>query len=386
MPRSYPFSEPIGLELDPTYAELRTQCPVSRVRFPNGGEGWLAASYETVKAVLTDARFSRSAAVNKDVPRLSPLHGPRSLLTLDPPDHTWVRRLLSVGLTPRHIQNLRPQTQQVVDRLLDGLQPPADVSTQFSLPLAITATCDLMGIPRENHEVVHHLIDGMSRMTQRPEQHAAVHERLSAFCVDLIESRRREPVEDLIGLLVKAQDEVEGFTDEELVMLIRLFIIAGVDTTANQLSNSVYALLTHPDQLALLRARPELYPGAVEELLRFVPLTTGSFTRVATADVEIAGVTVPAGDGIMVSLPSANRDESAFAEPNRLDLTRDRDNRHVAFGHGPHHCPGSQLARMVLQTALRSFVERLPTVRLAEPVSYVPSRQTLWPEAVVVSW
>jgi len=212
---------------------------------------------------------------------------------------------------------------------------------------------------------------------------------LVTYMAGLVGQRRREPTDDLLGALVLARDEGDRLTEQELISLAMTLLAGGHETTANQIANSVYLLLTHPDQLALLRSRPEPIPGAVEEMMRFVPLAaTAGTPRYATADVELTGGTVPAGDAVLVFVPAANRDPRVFPDPDRLDVTRGPAAQ-LALGHGAHHCLGAGLARMELQVALGSLLERFPGLRLAvdkDELRWKAGTLVRGPLALPVAW
>jgi cytochrome P450 len=368
--RSYPFGELEGLELHPLYGYLREHEPLSRVRLPYGEETWLVVRHGDARTVFGDLRFSRAAALDRDEPRLGPLSLPKGIMTMDPPEHTRLRSLVAKAFTARRIGRLRPMTERVAGELLDAMAaagPPADLVRDFGLPLPVAVICDLLGVPyqdRERFQLWSRALLTLSGMD--PEESRAHVASLGAYMTELLDRRRGDPADDLLSALVLAHDEGDRLTGEELVALSIGLLAAGYETTANQIPDSVVVLLADPDQLALLRDRPDLLPTAVEELLRFVPLAPGAAVpRYATEDVELSGGTVRAGDPVVVARTAANRDPRVFAEPDRLDLTRD-PNPHLGFGHGVHHCLGAQLARMELQVALGALLARFPGLRLAE--------------------
>ncbi|MQY04664.1 cytochrome P450 [Actinomadura macrotermitis] len=394
--REYPFiGEPAGVEVDPLYARLRREEPVSRVRLPYGGEGWLVTRYEDTKKVFADPRFSRAATVGReDVPRTTP--EPASggfLLSMDPPEHSRLRRLVAKAFTNRRVERLRPRVQEIVDARLEEIErsgPPADLVRGLALPLPITVLCEMLGVPPQDQDRFRDFSDAiLSTTAYTREEIFAVRDALLAYLAGMVRQRREHPADDLLGALVAARDEGDRLSEEELVNLGVGLLIAGHGTTANQISNFTYVLLTRPDRWDLLRDRPDLVPGAVEELLRYVEFGTGgSFARVATEDVEVGGVLVRAGEAVFVNAQAANRDESVFDHPDDVDLTR-RPNPHLTFGHGLHHCLGAQLARLILQVAIGSLLQRFPALRLAVPADEVPWKTGLLvrgPNALPVSW
>ncbi|AFU03422.1 cytochrome P450 [Nocardia brasiliensis] len=393
--RRYPFGEPFRLDIDPLYAKLRREEPITRVQLPYGGAGWLVTRYEDVKLVLADQRFSRSAAVEReDIPRATPEPARRnSLLSMDPPEHSRLRKLVAKAFTGRRVELLRPRAQEIVDERLAAIErlgPPADLVEQLALPLPVTVICEMLGVPpRDQHRFRDFSDTVLSTTAYTREQIAAARVNLEAYLAELVAQRRAEPTDDLLGALVAARDDEDRLTEDELVNLGIGLLIAGHETTANQLANFTYVLLTNPGQWEMLCARPDSVPAAIEELLRYVQLGSGgSSPRIATEDIELCGVTVRAGEAVFVNTQAANRDEAVFADPETLDLAR-QHNPHLAFGHGVHHCLGAQLARVELQVALGSLLRRFPTLRLAVPIEDVPWKTGLLvrgPKSLPVSW
>ncbi|WP_378731359.1 cytochrome P450 [Nocardia brasiliensis] len=393
--RHYPFGEPVRLDMDPLYAKLRREEPISRVRLPYGGEGWLVTRYADAKLVLADPRFSRAATVEReDIPRTTPQPAARnSLLSMDPPEHSRLRKLVAKAFTARRVEQLRPRAQQIVDQRLAEIEasgPVADLVQSLALPLPVTVICEMLGIPTEDQHRFREFSDTvLSTTAHTSEQITDARTALEMYLAELVAQRRRQPTDDLLGALVAARDNDDRLSEDELVNLGIGLLIAGHETTANQIANFTYLLLTEPAHWELLRGKPELVPGAVEELLRYVQLGSGgAFARVATEDVRIGDVTVRAGEAVIVNTQAANRDEGVFDHPDELDLTR-TSNPHMAFGHGVHHCLGAQLARLELQVALSSLLRRFPTLRLAVPVEEVPWKTGLLvrgPKALPVTW
>jgi cytochrome P450 len=367
--RAYPFGAAHRLELHDMYRYAQEHEPLCRVRMPYGEEAWLVTRYADVKTVLGDSRFSRSVAATRDEPRVAPDISPLGLLDMDPPEHTRLRRLVSKAFTARQVEQLRPRIEQIANDLVTSMVtqgPPADLVASIGVPLPMTVICELLGVRYADRGQFETWTDGaMSTTALTPEQRADCFANLMAFMTDLVDEHRRTPADDLLGTLVLAHDEQERLSEGELTFLALTLLGAGYETTANQIGNFAYLLLTHPDQLTLLRQSPELIPGAVEELLRFVPLGTNSAVpRYATTDVELSGGTVPAGDPVFAFTPAANRDPRVFPDPDCLDVTRQAA-PHVSFGHGGHHCVGAPLARLELQVALTTLLAALPGLRLA---------------------
>lgn len=393
--RRYPFGEPVRLDMDPLFTKLRREEPVCRVELPYGGEGWLVTRYEDVKLVLADPRFSRAATVGReDLPRATPAPvRPDSLLSMDPPEHSRLRKLVAKAFTGRRVAELRPRTRAIVDEKLTALEQagaPADLVEGFALPLPVTVICEMLGVPPRDQHRFRDFSDAiLSTTAYTREQIESARDSLETYLAEVVAERRQRPTDDLLGALVAARDEEDRLSERELVNLGVGLLIAGHETTANQIANFTYVLLTQREYWELLRAEPELIPGAVEELLRYVQLGAGAGQpRVATEDVVLSGVTVRAGDSVFVNTQAANRDENVFDDPESLDLTRQR-NPHVAFGYGAHHCLGAQLARVELQVALEALLERFPSLRLSLPLDEIPWKSGLLvrgPKQLLVEW
>jgi cytochrome P450 len=392
----YPLGEPRGLVVDPRFAAMREERPVSRVRLPFGGEAWLVTRYADVRTVLSDRRFMRSLTVGKDAPRATEaIEDASSIITMDPPEHSRLRRLVSGAFTPRRVELLRPRVQELADELIDQLiaqGPGADLVQAFSIPLPIIALCELLGVPREDRHQVHAWTDTMLSLSGASQDFTEImnaQRGLWGYIAGLVAQRRETPTDDLIGALVRARDSEGRLTEGELIDLTGGILAVGHETTANHISNMIYTLLTNPDQLALLRADPGLVPSAIEELIRFVPLNASvGFAHIATEDIEISGQLIRAGEAVFADLDAANRDTGVFERPEELDVTRER-NWHVGFGHGPHHCLGAQMARLELQVAIGTLLRRFPDLALAvapEDVAWLKQRRQRGPEALPLTW
>lgn len=392
--RPYPFGEVVRLDTNPLYDTLRREEPISRVVLPYGGEGWLVTRYEDTKNVLGDPRFSTAAAVGReDVPRCLPRPPSPTMVTMDPPEHTRLRKLVVKAFTAKRLAELRPRIRQIVDERLTEMEragQPADLVAQLALPLPVTVICDMFGVPPEDHfRFVEFSEAVMSTTGASPDEIGEALGRFWAYLGELVARRRADPSDDLLTALIAARDEEDRLSEDELIGLMLILLVAGHETTANQIANFTYLLLADRDRWEQLRGDPGLIPGAVEELLRWVQLSVGGFSpRIAKEDVEVCGVTVRAGEAVFTHTPSANRDESVFANGGVLDLTREV-NPHIAFGHGVHYCLGAQLARLELQESLAGLIQRFPSLRLALPADEVPWKSGLLvcgPEALPLSW
>ncbi|MFD0279679.1 cytochrome P450 [Kitasatospora sp. NPDC127111] len=391
-----PFNHTEGLEFDPLLKRILTEEPIARIRLPHGeGEAWLATRYEDVRVVTTDRRFSRAAGIGRDLPRMTPapIAQVEAINLMDPPAHNRLRRLVAKGFTNRQVERMRPRTQRIVDGYLDEMAEhgsPADLVRHLSARLPMTTICELLDIPeRDRAELRGHAVAMMAMGPGGGDGQVRAKAALRAYFTELTAARRRDPGEDLISALATARDEEELLDDQELAVMAMVLLVTGHDTSTYQLSNITYTLLTHPEQLAGLRARPETLPRALEELLRFIPFRQGvGIARVATEDVELGGVPIRAGEAVHVSYLAANRDPAVFERPDELDLDRGAAH-HMTFGHGTHHCAGAHLARMELQVAIGTLLRRFPGLRLAVPAEELDWRTgSIWryPRTLPVAW
>ncbi|MFD9734942.1 cytochrome P450 [Umezawaea sp. NPDC059074] len=395
-PVDYPFNRAEDLELDERYARARAGRKLVRVTMPYGEEGWLATRHEDVRIVLGDQRFSRAAAAAAGLaePRTSPQTvGPGVILSMDPPEHSRVRRLAGKAFTHRNVEALRPKAKQVANELVDRMVErgaPVDLIEHFASPLPVAVICDLLGVPvADQHRFLVWSEVFASSTTLSAEETQEHLGSLVAYMSELLRQRQEEPADDLLSRLVLARDQDDRFTAEEILSFAIVLLGAGHENITSQIPNFVHTLLRHPEELDRLRADPALVPQAVEELMRFVPLGLGPvLARYATEDVEVGGVLVRAGEPVVASLGSANRDEDVFERADELDLTR-KPGPHVGFGHGPHHCLGAAMARMEMQVALETVLERFPELRIAVPEDELKWRVGTFMRSVVelpVAW
>ncbi|MFI2378451.1 cytochrome P450 [Streptomyces sp. NPDC018964] len=371
----YPFHRPSAVEVPPVYEELRAKCPVARVQLPSGDEGFVVSRYEDARTVLADLRFSRAAMLAEGAPRLTaapPMPG--SLFTMDPPEHTRVRKLVSREFTARRVQNLRPRIQQLTDEMLDGMEklsPPVDLNPVFAFPLPVMVICELLGVPFEDRDRFRGWSDAFVSLTAHSEQEV-MEQRMAMvqYLAELVRRKREEPADDLMSALVAVHDEDgDRLSEHELITMGITLLVAGHETTVSMIGKCVLTLLRHPEHLAALREHPESIEHVVEELLRINPIGDGGPFRVTLEDVEIAGTTIPKGSGVIAAVASANQDPDRFGEATGdFDPARQSATAHLAFGHGAHFCLGAALARAELQIALSSLIRRFPRLALAEEV------------------
>jgi len=369
-----------------TWGAWREQGPVLRGEALDGSPAWYVTRQEDVRVVLADPRFVNDpdsvpagVRVNDVRKRVMASFGltdelagyvTDSILDRDGADHTRLRKLVSRAFTVRRVGELRPRVAAIAADLLDRLPERFDLMSTYSYPLPITVICELVGVPEADRQEwrgwAGHLFS-MDR-SRLPDALRGMVDHTKG----LIAARRADPQDDLITGLLQAREDDDRLTEREVVTLVFTLVLAGHETTANLIGNGVRALLTHPDQLAMLRADPALWPGAVNELMRWTGPILGTRTRYAREDVELGGVRIAAGEAVQAMLVSANRDPRSYADPDRLDITRrpaGHGEGHVGFGHGAHYCLGAALARQEGEIALRALFERYPDLALdsAEP-------------------
>jgi cytochrome P450 len=367
---TYPFDTPAGLEYDPEGLRLLVRAPVVRAVTPDGRELWLALGYHEVRQALSDPRLSREAATKPGTPTVTQSSiDPLLMVGMDQPRHTRIRRLVAAAFGPRRVERLEPRVQEMVDGLLGELaaQPrPADLVRLLAAPLPIMVICELLGVPLADRDLIREWAGKLMATTaySPAEIHQAIGE-VNAYLAELIERRRAEPDGALISALIDVNDQGDHLSPAELTSNVQLLLIAGHETTVNQLGNSVVTLFEHPEQADVLREKPELWPQAVDELLRHSMLVSSTLPRVAVADVELGGTLIRAGECVLPVVGVANRDPRAFPDPLRFDVLRGGPAPHLGLGHGAHYCLGANLAKLEMRLALCSLVSRFPTLEPA---------------------
>ncbi|GHG48308.1 cytochrome P450 family protein [Streptomyces griseocarneus] len=357
-----------------TYAALREAGPVHRITGSDGRPAWLVTRYDDVRRALADPRLSldRSHALPGNYSGFSlPPALDANLLNMDPPDHTRVRRLVVKAFTPGRVDRLRAPVRQVADELLDALEAGderrTDLLESYAGPLPIIVICDLLGIPPHARQDFRAWTDAMiTPDRERPHLMKEAVAGLMGYFTGLIRDKRAEPADDLLSDLIAVRDGEDALSEDELTSLAFLILFAGYENTVHLIVNAVLALLDHPALLSELRANPDGLGAAVEEIGRWDGPSPLAIRRFPLEDVEIGGVTVPAGETVLLSIASANRDPGHFPDPDRLDLRRDRSG-HLALGHGIHYCLGAPLARMETETALAALLERFKNLELDVP-------------------
>ncbi|MFJ2233395.1 cytochrome P450 [Streptomyces sp. NPDC087859] len=333
---------------------LRTQGPVHRVHVPGSGEAWMVVGWELARAALTDPRLANDIRYSASWESDGGHALGRNMLQSDPPQHTRLRRLVAGHFSAGRIGALGPRVEEIAGELISVLprQGTVDIVGQYALPLPVTVICELLGVPAEERDGFHAWSNELVMPTS-PEAAAAAGAALTA-CLTELTGRSGTLLGDLAG-------DLDG---EELLGMAFLLLVAGHETTVNLISATLHGLLSHPDQLALLRDDPGLTESAVEEALRhYSPVHTTAF-RFAAEPLELAGVRIAAGDAVLVSLAAASRDPLRFPDPDRFDITR-RTTGHLGFGHGLHHCLGAPLARMEAAVAVRLLLRHRPALAFA---------------------
>jgi cytochrome P450 len=366
------------------YERLREQGTISKVPTVDGGATWWATNRVDVRAILADPRFSSNRHDPK-FPLLLPdpavrrqaRSQPPMMITMDGTEHAAARRAVIGEFTVKRLAGLRPRIQEIVDGFIDAMlateQRSVDLVRALSLPVPSLVICELLGVPYADHDFFQVRSSTMLSRTSTAAQRQAAVTELRAFLDPLLTAKETEPGDDLLSRQVEKQ-RAEGEEDhQKLIDLALLLLVAGHETTANMISLGVVALLKDPEQLAALQADPTKIPMAVEELLRYFSIAD-PIPRLATEDVEVGGVTVKAGEGVIASGFAANFDPDAFTDAAELDVERGT-RAHVAFGYGPHQCLGQNLARQELEIVFETLFRRIPELTLATPIEDIPFKE-----------
>ncbi|MFE9449933.1 cytochrome P450 [Streptomyces sp. NPDC006739] len=363
---SWPLTRTCPMAPPAAYAELR-QGPPRKVNLPDGGWAWLVTKYEDVRQALMDPRFSSDDTKPgfRGRIQLPPDRNMNSFWRMDEPEHGKQRHMVMTEFTARRIKELRPRIQELVDDLLDKLERlprPLDLFTEFCLPLPTLVIARLLGVPESDYLT----FSEQSRLClalDAPDKALAAYQDMTAYLHRLCEEKEREPKDDLISRLITDHVLTGELAREDLVPLVRLVLIAGYETTTNQIALSVLSLLTDAELRATLRDDPEKILPFIEESLRFWSVSHDNILRLVDTDMEFGGARMHKGEAVIVAIPSANHDPSVYDEPSRFDISRDTQ-KHVAFGHGTHLCPGAPLARREIEMAITSLFARFPDIRL----------------------
>jgi cytochrome P450 len=360
----------------PFYAQLLAENPIFPVVALRGQRAWLITRYGDTLAALKDERLvkDRHHAMTPEQLKKAP-HMPsffkafeRGLLSLDDPDHARLRALVHKAFTPRRIEGMRGQIQEVTDELLDAAQSKGsmDLIADFALPLPLTMIARILGIPTKDNHKFRRWTKTLLSAADNPNPLVLVPTTMSFmnYMRKKIKERQKYPEDDLITALTQAKEGNDQMTEDEILSMIFLLLSAGHETTVNLIGSGTLALLENPDQLAKWRDDPTLAKTAVEELVRYVCPAETATERYAREDITIAGTTIPRGELVLAVVASANRDEHYFEAPDTLDITR-TNNRHLAFGQGIHYCLGAPLARIEGQIAITALLQRMPNLHLS---------------------
>jgi cytochrome P450 len=366
----------------PVYARLRDSAPVHRISGTDGRPAWLVTRYDDVRRLLGDPRLSldkRHATPGNYHGLALPPALDANLLNMDPPDHTRIRRLVAQAFGPNRIARLREPVRRTAEQLLDAVaaEEQVDLVAAYAAPLPITVICDLLGVdPADRHDFRLWTDTLVAPDPARPDLAKGAIGAMLGFFTGLIAGKRARPADDLLSAMISARDEGDRLSEDELMSLAFLILFAGYENTVQLLGNAVLALLSHPDQLAALRADPGRTAAAVEELTRFDGPAPLAIRRFPVEDVSVGGVVVPAGETVLLSLAAADRDPARFADPDRLDLDRDASG-HLGLGHGIHYCLGAPLARMETEIALTALLDRFPRLALGVPPEQLRRRPSM---------
>jgi cytochrome P450 len=372
----------------PLFAQLRKEMPVWTTILPDKTRIWLLSRYEDILALFSDGRFTKSrynAMTPEQLrrppwipPMLKPLE--RNMLDLDPPDHTRLRGLVHQAFTPRLVEQMRLRVESIAEELLDiaARRGEMDAIGDYALPLPLTIITEILGVPARDRDRFHRwskVIVSVNHFNMSWRIIPAVW-RFNRYLRGFLKVRRAVPQDDLISALIHAEETGDRLSEDELLAMVFLLLVAGHETTVNLIGSGVLELLKNPEQMEQLRCSPSLIKTAIEELLRFTSPVFLSTERYARQEVMLHGVTIPQGGMVLAVIGSANRDEKVFSKPDELDLTRE-PNKHLSFGQGIHYCLGAPLARLEAQIAINMLLARAPGLRLQRPPESLSWRRSL---------
>ncbi|MFI9766596.1 cytochrome P450 [Streptomyces sp. NPDC052415] len=390
--RDWPALDVDGTDFDPVLADLMREGPLTRIRLPHGeGWAWLATRYDDVKAITNDPRFGRAEVTTRQVTRMAPHFKPRpgSLAFADQPDHNRLRKPVAGAFTVGAMKRLRPRAQRILDTLVDRVVqdgPPADLVERVLEPFPLAVVSEVMGVPAADRAQVHAWTRRIISTTGAEDAEQAKN-GLYGWITETVRARAHSTGDDVYSLLGSAVHR-EEISETEAVGLAGPLQIGGEAVTHN-CGQMLYLLLTRPELMERMRARPEERGAVLDELLRFVPHRSSvGLARIALEDVELHGLLIRAGDPVYVSYLAANRDPEVFTDPDRIDPDR-AASPHLAFGNGPHYCTGAVLARLQTELLVGTVLDRLPGLRLAvAPEEVVWRRRTMirGPQSLPCTW
>jgi cytochrome P450 len=378
MPRACPFRPPAQ------YADLREREPVSRVVLPTGRVAWLVTRHDLARQLLADQRVS----VNRAHPGYPALTAATAgmgaaqvkgfLTWMDPPVHTEHKKMIINEFTVARVATMRPQVQRIVDEHIDEMiasGSPTDLVEALSLAVPSLVICDLLGVPYGDREEFQHRAATLDARSTTPQAKMEAFTGLRGYIGKLVDEKSANPGDDLLSRLTVKYHQAGTYDHDLLAGLAVLLLTGGFETTANMISLGVVALIEHPAEREKVMADSRCAANVVDELLRFFSIAETSTSRVIAEDIELGGVTLRAGDGVIISSNAADHDPAVFADPDRLDAGREEAKRHLAFGYGIHQCLGQNLARLELQVVYSTLFRRLPTLRLAVPFDELPFKR-----------
>ncbi|GAA3217410.1 cytochrome P450 [Actinocorallia longicatena] len=355
----------------PLYARWREEGGVRKVPFPGGLDGWVVTGHADGKAALNDPRLRKETANEIFLTRMdggdSGTGGALTahMLNSDPPAHTRLRRLVQKAFTARRVAGLRPRIEEIADALLADMEgrDEVDLVRSFALPLPLLVICELLGVPDADR--VPFRAHGERMNDGDKEALFSGFRPMAVYLADLVRAKRKEPGDDLLSDLIRAQEDDDALSDQEITSMAFLLLVAGHETTVGLIANGVRTLLAHPERLAEVRDDPSLLPAAIEEFLRHDGSVNVATLRYTAEPVTIGGTEIPAGEFVHVALIAANRDPAAFPDPDRFDPGRDTGG-HLAFGYGIHHCLGAPLARLEAEIAFGRLLARFPAIAASD--------------------
>ncbi|BEL06126.1 cytochrome P450 [Actinoplanes sichuanensis] len=401
---TYPFTRHRPFEMPHEFAWLRANAPITQVKLAGGEPAWLITRYDDVRAALSDPRFARTPPQAPAAPMdagfpvdaSSPVFSFGSSIS-EPPGHTRWRRIVNKAFTQRQADTMRPLIRQHTDAVLDDMAARdrhADLMDDFAYRLPLRIICELLGIPDQDRPEFTTLASGLTRRDPQTSfaEFGTTMQGIGRYAATLIGRKRRDLGDDLLSTLITLPDDDDSrLSNEELVSTVILLLMAGYESTAVQFGNAFFALFQNPDQLARLRAEPELVDTAVEEILRWAQMGTGfAVAKFAATDITLGEVTIPTGATVFVSIASADRDSAQFgADAELFDVARRTATRHLAFSNGPHYCLGAALARAELREGLSGVLGRFPDLRLdgsLTDVELAANLFTFYPRNLPVTW
>jgi cytochrome P450 len=353
------------------YEELREKCPVSQISMWDGSKAWFVTRQKDVRAVFASELMSADSRT-PGFPLVSP--GSESLVEnnptfarMDAPEHPRQRAMVNAEFTNKRANELRPQVQRIVDELVDKMlaqSPPVDLFKEFAEQIPSQVICLVLGVPRKHRDYFQSLVNTICDHHSGEAALDDANEKLTRLLADVVESKAKQPCDDLLSRLVVERESSGELTRDDIIAMARVMLTAGFETSGSVIALGMAALFYHPTEMAALRNDPTLMPGAVDELLRYSTVNHTGIPRAALGDTEIGGQRIKAGDGVLAYLPSANFDPEYFSDPETLNVRR-KTRGHVAFGYGPHRCLGQHIARVEMEVAIETLLRRIPNLRLA---------------------